>query len=196
MPHALAKLLKSTAWQREPSPGTGKSLAADGKAADSEAAGGSASASRFMPEPRAVAVAVMALLAFGVIIGSVTDPLAQSASFSPILLETRSSPAPSEPVAPTTSAVAEAPLPAPAAAAPETAPIVQQPASGPPPTEPPSKPKPEKFIPEPGLPPIKHVFMIVLADHGYEEAFGLESTAPYLAKSLTEKGSCFPTTTA
>ena len=40
----------------------------------------------FMPSPQVVAVAVMALLAAGVVIRSVTSPLASSAGFSPIVL--------------------------------------------------------------------------------------------------------------
>ena len=40
----------------------------------------------------------------------------------------------------------------------------------------------------PVLPPVKHVFVIALAEHGYEDAFGANSQAPYLAKTLTGKG--------
>src|SRR5262245_21677755 len=42
---------------------------------------------RFMPEPRSAAVATMAVLAFGVIIGAATGPLAQSAAVTPIIVE-------------------------------------------------------------------------------------------------------------
>jgi hypothetical protein len=38
------------------------------------------------------------------------------------------------------------------------------------------------------LPPIKHVFVIVLGEQGYEAAFGVASKAPYLAKTLREQG--------
>jgi hypothetical protein len=38
------------------------------------------------------------------------------------------------------------------------------------------------------LPPIKHVFVIVLGEQGYESAFGVSSQAPYLAKTLREQG--------
>jgi hypothetical protein len=38
------------------------------------------------------------------------------------------------------------------------------------------------------LPPIKHVFVIVLGEQGYEAAFGVDSKAPYLAKTLREQG--------
>jgi phosphatidylinositol-3-phosphatase len=38
------------------------------------------------------------------------------------------------------------------------------------------------------LPPIEHVFVIVLGEQGYEAAFGAGSEAPYLAKTLREQG--------
>lgn len=38
------------------------------------------------------------------------------------------------------------------------------------------------------LPPIKHVFVIVLGEQGYEAAFGASSQAPYLASTLRQQG--------
>jgi phosphatidylinositol-3-phosphatase len=38
------------------------------------------------------------------------------------------------------------------------------------------------------LPPIGHVFIIVLENKGFEETFGAASPAPYLARTLTSKG--------
>src|SRR3954452_18477546 len=38
------------------------------------------------------------------------------------------------------------------------------------------------------LPPIKHVFVIVLENKDYDENFGPASQAPYLAKELTRRG--------
>jgi phosphatidylinositol-3-phosphatase len=70
--------------------------------------------------------------------------------------------------------LAEEPLPAPAS--PEEAPV------------PPPAPKAPLELPEEGLPPISHVFLIVLGDDGYEDAYGESSPAPYLAKTLREKG--------
>src|SRR2546429_691750 len=40
----------------------------------------------------------------------------------------------------------------------------------------------------PTLPPVKHVFLIVLSDQGYEQAFGASSQAPFLAKTLVKQG--------
>src|SRR5215469_4135302 len=50
--------------------------------------------SEYMPSPRAAAMAVIGMLGLGVLLGSATDQLAQSAGFSTILLE--STPPPEE----------------------------------------------------------------------------------------------------
>jgi hypothetical protein len=142
----------------------------------------------FMPSPQVAAIAVMALLAAGVILGSVTNPLAQGAGASSVILEMgESSPEPEveEPVAEASAPVEEAPttaaLPeAPAAALPEAPAEPEAPAASP--ALPPELPEEET------LPEIKHVFLIVLDGNGYEEAFGPQSPAPYLAKTLTAEG--------
>ncbi len=143
----------------------------------------------YMPEPRTAAVAVMALLAFGVLLGAATGPAAQSAGIAPIVLYTGTEPAPiaaepeeeaGEPVEP----VAAAPTPLAAEEALPTAPPPEElPAAAPPPEKPPIE-IPEEEV----LPPISHVFLIVLGDSGYEAAFGEGSQAPYLAETLREKG--------
>ena len=38
------------------------------------------------------------------------------------------------------------------------------------------------------MPPIRHVFVIVLENKDYDESFGPTSAAPYLAKTLTTQG--------
>jgi len=38
------------------------------------------------------------------------------------------------------------------------------------------------------MPPIRHVFVIVLENEGYEQTFGPQTPAPYLAHTLTAKG--------
>jgi hypothetical protein len=147
----------------------------------------------FMPSPQVAAVVVMALLAAGVVLGSVTSPLAQSAPTASIILEemggseapesepqaVASSPSVPEPAA--VSSTAEVPLAAPEAPAAET-----EPSPGPEPV--PFEPEEEDEL----LPEIKHVFLIVLDGHGYEEAFGHQSPAPYLAKTLAGEGKLLP----
>ena len=42
--------------------------------------------------------------------------------------------------------------------------------------------------PEPILPPVSHVFVIVLGEQGYEESFGAASPAPYLSQDPAREG--------
>jgi phosphatidylinositol-3-phosphatase len=146
---------------------------------------------RFMPSPQVAAVAVMALLAAGVVLGSVTSPFAESAGLAPIVLEMaeeeESSESPPEPASTPSFAAEPAPL-APSAAEP-LVPATETPEAEPEPesNEPASQLPPE--LPEEELlPEIKHVFLIVLDGYGYEEAFGKTSSAPYLAKTLPGQG--------
>jgi hypothetical protein len=130
--------------------------------------------SRYMPAPRTAAVAVMCLLAFGVLLGGLTGPAAQSAGIAPIVLyasaEEATPPSPSPVEAPTAAPV-EAPS-AVVSTAPETAlPAAPAPVEASPAPAPTSKQKAPLELPEaPTLPPIQHVFLIVLGDNGYESA--------------------------
>ncbi len=144
----------------------------------------------FMPSPQAAAVAVMALLAFGVILGSLGNHIAQSAGVSTIVLEEpeEAPPAPT-PAAPVQEAEPEqvsAPVLA-TTTAPLPIPLPEEPveeASG---EDPPAQLPPE-LPPEPGLPPVSHVFLIVLHEQGYEKTFGAESTSPYFSQVLPAQG--------
>jgi phosphatidylinositol-3-phosphatase len=150
-----------------------------------------------MPTPPAAAVAVMALLAFGVLVGSAISPVAPSGADTPTLLALVR-PAAQAVKAP---AVSEAPTPPPAATeavtpapAPEPAPATvtetvsqsttrtSQPAAGK--GEGPGQTAPGASE----LPPIRHVFLIVLSGQGYTAAFGPNSPAPYLSKTLPHEG--------
>ncbi len=145
---------------------------------------------RFMPSPWAAAVAVMGMLTLGVLLGSATSQVARSAGLTSILLEAPSA-APVQP-RPIASAPTEP------AAEPEPAPLLPATTSSLPPAPPPAaepipeapvEPTPPPEIPEAEtLPPVKHVFLIVLGENGYEEAFGETSPAPYLATTLRGKG--------
>lgn len=142
-------------------------------------------AERYMPEPRSAAIATMALLAFGVVIGAATGPLAQSAAVAPIVVEVSPeavAEATPEAVEEAPEVVEEAPLPPEAVASgappesfgePETPHLV--------------KPPPEEF-PTEVLPPVTHVFLVVLGDHGFEETYGEGSRATYLSQTLREQG--------
>lgn len=142
--------------------------------------------SRYMPEPRAAAIAVMALLAFGVVVGAATGPVARSAGLTPIVVYTEPEAVEEEEpeaVQEEVEAVEPAPL---ATVSGEEAPLALPSPEGS------GQPAPAKKapleLPEEILPPITHVFTIVLADNGFETAFGENSPAPYLARTLPEKG--------
>lgn len=150
--------------------------------------------SSFMPSPRAAAVAVIGMLALGVALGSATNQLAQSAGLTTILYEEPSPPAEEEPAP---QALAAEPEEEAVEAAPETVaaapssipvevPVVEEPL--------PSEPEPEPEVPvieeevPTGLPEVKHVFLIVLGESGYEETFGAASQSKYLKEELPAQG--------
>jgi hypothetical protein len=140
-----------------------------------------------MPAPRSAAIAVLTVLGFGVLLGGLTGPAAQSAGIAPIVLYSEAEPPP--PAEPVSEPAAEATEPVVVAEAPAAAEVPLAPEA---PEEtaaaPPKKKLPPELPEEPGLPPVQHVFVIVLADHGFEETYGPSSTATYISKTLPEKG--------
>ena len=142
--------------------------------------------------PRAAAVAVMSTLAFGVVVGSGANSLAQGSN--PILVAVSHSPAATTPA----SSVS-------ATSASQSAGVAGSGGSG-------GKTVTETIAAQtviapasstggggggggasgssssPGLPPVKHVFLIMLSDQGYQHSFGPESTFPYLSKTLRRQG--------
>lgn len=151
--------------------------------------------------PPAVASAVMALLIFGMIVGWVISPAQPSGASEPGLLalapntsstassatppaipETTSTPEPTSPESSSTPSVPTTPTAEPAKTGKEKAK--------------PKKTKPKSTSPTTpatsALPPIKHVFLIVLSDQGYNSSFGAASGAPYLAKTLSKLGELLP----
>jgi hypothetical protein len=141
---------------------------------------------RYMPEPRSAAVAVLSVLAFGVLLGGLTGPAAQSAGIAPIVLYAEAEATPASAPAPQPRPQASKPAPV-ASPLPAEVPLEPLAPQAPAPS-PPKKTAPPELPEEPGLPPIRHVFLIVLADHGVEETYGESSPAPYFAKTLVEKG--------
>jgi hypothetical protein len=145
-----------------------------------------------MLPPAAAAVAVMALLAFGVIVGSAVSPVGQSGAVAPIVVamspaKGASSKRPPAVVAtatpPPEAAAVAAAEPTAEASAPQTTIVVRAPAAGN------EQPAPASGEPAaPSLPAITHVFLIVLSDQGFNAAFGAGSQAPYLASTLTRQG--------
>jgi hypothetical protein len=198
LPAAVAAQIAPPA-ERGPGEGKAATGAAAAAAAASAAVAGAAAAAkglgsgRFpMPSPRAAVVAVMCMLAFGVVIGSATSQLAQSAGLTSILLE-ESPPKPaSEPEEEVEyeeeEAVEEAPVE-------ETTPAFAEEEAAPPQEEAAIPEEEPLELPEEEAPPpteIKHVFVIMLGENSYEETFGKTSVAPYLSTELPTLGELLP----
>jgi hypothetical protein len=142
-----------------------------------------------MPAPRVAAVAVMSLLAFGVLLGSVVSPAQNSSASSPIVVALQT---PAAAPAQVATQPASTPAPADTASGSSNAPSSAAPAPAATPTTPaPSNNQGSNTAPppaEPLLPPIRHVFLIVLSEHGFDQAYGTASPATYLAKDLRSQG--------
>jgi phosphatidylinositol-3-phosphatase len=186
----------------------------DGAKGDSEQGGGS-----WMPSPPAIAIAVIGMLALGVGLGSAMSEIASSAPISTILLDYPQHAVEAPPPAEEPEEVVEE-EPVVAAAPQETAPIQlpaeplpEEPVVGPPAmeggeeesgeegksplqesieaTEKEQKEREEEEADE-ALPEVKHAFLIVLGEGGYEQTFGAASGAPYLSQVLPKKGELIP----
>jgi hypothetical protein len=140
--------------------------------------------------PPLAALGVIALLAFGVLIGSAVSPAGRSAAESPVLVAY-------SPSAKTAAAAAPSAEPPPTAASEATpeeeAPtetvttVVRQANSSGAEQGTQGSGTPGAGI-TPALPPVTHVFMIVLSDQGFTAAFGPRSGATYLSQTLAHQG--------
>jgi phosphatidylinositol-3-phosphatase len=155
------------------------------------------------PSRRVSALLVLAFLSFGVLLGNVAssrveDSLAASAGqHFKLLLPATTAAATAAPESSTTSAE---PPEASAEPTPEAAETVE-PASAPAQTTPAATPNagggskggakstaPAADAPATKLPPIKHVFVIMLSNEPYASVFGPASSAPYLTRTLERRG--------
>lgn len=150
-----------------------------------------------LPTPRAAAVAVMAVLAFGVLLGSAIRPVASSGARRLTLVALVRPARSTEKPPPVSEAPTPPPPPAPEASAtptPAPATITETVSQSTTQSSHSSAGKGEgegEGAPAGGgseLPPVKHVFLIVLSDQGAPAAFGPSSPAPYLAKTLPQQG--------
>ena len=131
--------------------------------------------------PRAAAAVVIGVLGFGALVGSLaggasaSDPGTIFVALPPPAAQSAATGRSAAPEARTVTV--ESPAPAPPAAAPAAQPrtTTAEPDTGDEPTA-------------PTLPPIKHVFLIVLSNQPYSQSFGGTASAPYLAKTLAGKG--------
>lgn len=194
LPPAVAGLIAPLLQRdRGARPAAAAAVAPAAKAAPAKAA--AAGGLAFMPTPRAAAIAVMGMLAFGVVIGSATSQLAQSAGLTSIVLEMTEP----TPVAEAPEEVEEEEETATAYEPEVTETATTSSSEEPPPEKESAEPPVENPVPfdpteeaESELPEVKHVFLIVLGENGYEETFGTTATAPYLAKTLPEQGELIP----
>ena len=142
----------------------------------------------WLPGQKAIAVAIMGILAFGVIVGSLLNPIAESVAGRPLIVAVNSPPPAAAPAAaPVTSDNTSSSdnTAAPQQTVTETVQAV---------TPPPDGGGGDQTAPAgPSLPPIKHVFLIALSDQGYNQSFG-DAADPnsYLAKTLAKQGELLP----
>lgn len=152
-----------------------------------------------MPSPWAIAVAVLGLLAFGVSVGKLMTPAQQG-----VTLLTASSRGTTNPT--TGASPAAKPPPIAAQATPQEEPESKSEESASPQegaqtagtsagkagksknSESAGSGEGSSTPASAALPPIKHVFLIVLSDEGSAASFGAASQAPYLAKTLRQQG--------
>lgn len=143
-----------------------------------------------LPAPWSLAIAVLGMLALGVLIGSVTKSYSENAGFATVLLEEPAPPAEeaahteptAAPAAPETSGGTAAPIATPSAI-PAAAPLVEEPLPGAPEPE---VPLVEEELPT-GLPEVKHVFVVMVKEGAVQEG-GEGAEANYLGKELPQQG--------
>ena len=146
-----------------------------------------------MPGPRAAAASVMAMLGFGVIIGALAGgtPISTLANAPMIVLNLGHPAASTQPVVSVPAATASGGGGGGGAAAPASANTAV--ASASPSTTPASSGGDTTGTSTTatgfdGLPPVKHVFLIVLSDRGVAKSFGAGKSAGYLGGALRRQG--------
>ncbi len=147
-------------------------------------------ADRLIPAARSSAVLILVMLAFGCVVGGATGAGGLAALARTLVVSiSPSNPAPT-PVAQSgggssgsSSAGSPAPASTPAAAAPAPQQTITVPAATPPV---PSGTTPSGVAPS--LPPVKHVFEIVLSGQGYNQSFGTSQGHEYLSSTLRAQG--------
>lgn len=145
-----------------------------------------------LPTPRVAAACVLAVLGFGVILGAagtgpVESSLASARRSLTIVMPPVRSVAPAATAAPAPPAQGSASTPAAAAPSEPVASAPSAPAAPAPPADRPitnDTPAPTG----PQYPAIKHVWLITLAGHTFDETYGPDSPAPYLSRELTAQG--------
>jgi phosphatidylinositol-3-phosphatase len=147
-----------------------------------------------VPSRPILGVSVMVLLAFGVLVGSAVSPVPGSGASGPLVLAVaHTAQAPSVPAAteaatpPLPTTPEETPLPASSASSPVSAarPALKHKHTKPGNTK---SSQPSGGFGTQALPPIKHVFLIVLSDTGFNQSFGPGAPTTYLSRTLVSQG--------
>ena len=188
LPPYIAAVIGAIMEQGRAAPVAGPMPAATGLAKPVVAEGGRADA--WLGAPRAAAVAVLSMLAFGVLVGSLVTG-SEASLLGPVIVA----------LSPSHPAANSAPVPAAAGAGGGgggggggTVTITTTTPASPTPTPPASS----GAVASTGAgsvaasttkgPPIKHVFLVVLSSQGYGQSFGNPSQDPYLAQTLVKQG--------
>ncbi|MGZ6696703.1 MAG: alkaline phosphatase family protein [Solirubrobacteraceae bacterium] len=158
-----------------------------------------------MPSPRVAATAAMAVLAFGIVAGTVAGPRADtslaSAAAGPVVLVGPAPaapirapvPAPPPPAAPPETPAPDASAPADAGEAPAAAtPATRAPSSRAPAPAPSPDAQAPPAAPTTAPPPVKHVWLVALTGHSLDEVGAAPGLMPYLSGTLRPKGLLLP----
>jgi hypothetical protein len=171
--------------------------AATGTAPEPEPDDDESSRPSWLPAPRATAVAILLLLGFGVLAGSLVKPTAESLARTYVVAMPPASTTPA--AAPATDSGSSgggggsSSSGSGSSSSPSSAPTPPADTSVPP-ALPPDAGSGDQGTPDGGgggilgLPPVKHVFLIVLSDQGYANTFSPVSTDRYLSKTLAKQG--------
>jgi hypothetical protein len=181
---------------------TSKGGAGRGGGAGSGSGDGNSGGWSWMPSPPAIAIAVIGMLGLGVGLGSAMSEVASSAPLSTILLEypnhaveAPSAEEPEEEFNEAEPELADAPEEVTEEIVEETPLLIPEEVVEEAPGLPTEEPELVPFNPEEEegeLPEVKHAFLIVLGEGGYDETFGGAADAPYLSRVLPEKGELVP----
>jgi hypothetical protein len=144
-----------------------------------------------MVSPRAAAIAVLGVLAFGSVLGSLVTPPASSEASAPVVIAAAPAPAPppaaAQPATPPASSSDDAATPDASgdAATPAADASGDGAASSP---DDSGATSTDTGAGSDALPKVKHVFLIVLNGQGYDATYGDGSKAPYLSTTLRKQG--------
>lgn len=157
------------------------------------------------PTPSAIASATLAMLGFGVFVGAIASPHAADATARRVVVvqvppaaAARPDPKPAPAASEADDVKADAgdagsvPVEAPAPLAPEPVPAAPAPATD----DTTSSGDAPATTPAPVLPPVKHVWVVALTGHGFDEVLAPGSPATYLRDELRPKGVLFSGWTA